>query len=36
MPPVGNHGDPRLYGTTPEPNLLDKTMGKIKDVVQPG
>ena len=36
MPPVGNHGDPRLYGTTPEQNLLDKTMGKIKDVVQPG
>ena len=36
MPPVGNHGDPRLYGTTPEPNFVDKAMGKIKDVVQPG
>src|SRR3954447_23620822 len=34
MPPVGNHGDPRLYGTTPEPNLVDKAMGKIKDVVE--
>jgi Mn-containing catalase len=36
MPPVGNHADPRLYGTTPEPNLVDKALGKIKDVVQPG
>lgn len=34
MPPVGNHGDPRLYGTTPEPNLVDKTLGKIKDIVE--
>jgi Mn-containing catalase len=32
MPPVGNHGDPRLYGTTPEPNLVDKAMAKVKDV----
>jgi len=32
MPPVGNHGDPRLYGTTPEPNIVDKAMAKVKDI----
>ncbi|NEC92800.1 manganese catalase family protein, partial [Streptomyces sp. SID12501] len=32
MPPP-THPDPRFYGTTPQPNVVEKATGKIKDAL---
>lgn len=34
MRPPATQPDPRLYGTTPQPNLMEKTVGKVKDTLK--